>query len=81
MFNLIKQVFIVLNISISCARGGTKCTGSCNVLSPNIRIPKETKNIYVKALNVIANKNVAKAMTEHISCDCKYKSNSTTCNS
>ena len=22
-----------------------KCTGSCNVLSPNIRVPKETKDI------------------------------------
>ena len=35
---------------------------------------------YVKALNMIANKNEAKAMTEHISCDCKCKfNNSTTC--
>ena len=24
-----------------------KCTGSCNVLSPKIRVPKETKDIYV----------------------------------
>ena len=48
-----------------------KCTGSYNVLSPKICIPKETKDIYVKALNKITNKNEAKAMTEHISCDCK----------
>ena len=26
--------------------GLNKCTGSCNVLSPKICIPKETKNIY-----------------------------------
>ena len=30
---------------------------------------------------MIANKDEAKAMTEHISCDCKCKFNSTTCNS
>ena len=30
---------------------------------------------------MITNKNEAKAMTEHISCDCKCKFNSTTCNS
>ena len=58
-----------------------KCTGSCNVLSPKIRIPKETKDINVKVFNMITNKNEAKAMTEHISCDFKCKSNSTICNS
>ena len=58
-----------------------KCTGSCNVLSPKICVPKETKDINVKALNMITNKNEAKAMTEHISCDCKCKFNSTICNS
>ena len=30
---------------------------------------------------MIANKNEAKAMVEHISCDCKRKFNSTSCNS
>ena len=30
---------------------------------------------------MITNKDEAKAMTEHISCDCKCKFNSTTCNS
>ena len=30
---------------------------------------------------MIANKDDAKEMTGHISCDCKYKFNSTTCNS
>ena len=24
-----------------------KCTGSCNVLSPKICVPKETKDIYI----------------------------------
>ena len=54
-----------------------QCTGSCNVLSPKIYVPKETKGINVKAFNMITNKDDAKAMTEHISCDCKCKFNST----
>ena len=58
-----------------------KCTGSCNVLSPKICIPKETRDINVKAFNMITNKNRAKTMTKHISCDCKCKFTSTTCNS
>ena len=56
-----------------------KCTGSCNVLSPKICIPKETKDINVKAFNMITNKNKDKTMTKHISCDFKFKLNSTTC--
>ena len=47
-----------------------KCTGSCNVLSPKICVSKETKDINVKAFNMITNKNKAKAMTKHISCNC-----------
>ena len=58
-----------------------QCTGSCNVFSPKICVPKETKDINVKVFNLIANKNEAKTMTEHISCDCKCKFNSTKCNS
>ena len=53
-----------------------KCSGSCNVLSPKICVPKETKDINVKAFNMITNKNEAKAMTEHISCGYKCKFNS-----
>ena len=58
-----------------------KCSGGCNVLSPKICVPKETKYINVKAFNMIKNKDESKAMTEHISCDCKCKFNSTKCNS
>ena len=43
-----------------------KCTGSCNVSSPKICVPKETKDINVKAFNMITNKDEAKALTEHI---------------
>ena len=58
-----------------------KCNGSCNVLSSKICVPKETKDINVKVFNVITNKNDAKTIAKHISCDCKCKRNSTTWNS
>ena len=58
-----------------------KYTGSCNILSTKICVPKETKDINVKAFNMITNKDEAKAMTEHISYDFKCKFCSTTCNS
>ena len=58
-----------------------KCTGSCSVLSPKICVPKEAKDINVRAFNMITNKNESKAIIEHISCGCKYKFNSTACNS
>ena len=57
-----------------------KCTRICNALSPKICVPKETKDINVKAFNTITNKNEAKTMTKFISFDCKCKFNSTTCN-
>ena len=50
-----------------------KCSENCNVLSPKICFPKETKDINVKAFNMITNENIAKAMRKHISCDCKCK--------
>ena len=56
-----------------------KCTGSCNVLSSKTCVPKERKDISVKALNIITNNNEAKGVTDHISCDYKCKFNST-CN-
>ena len=58
-----------------------KIIGSCNVLSPKIFVQKETKDINLKAFNMITNKDEAKAMAEHISFDCKCKFSSTICNS
>ena len=52
-----------------------KCVGSCNVLSTKMCVPRKTKDINVKTFNMITNTNEAKAMTEHISCDCKCKLN------
>ena len=34
-----------------------KCIGSCNLVSSKICVPKETKDINVKTLNMITNKN------------------------
>ena len=48
-----------------------KCTGICNVLSLEIYVLKETKDINNKALNLIINKMEAKTMTKHISYDYK----------
>ena len=58
-----------------------KCTGSCNVLSLKIFVPKETKDINAKAFNMITKTDEAKTMTKHISCYCKCTFNSATCNS
>ena len=58
-----------------------KCAGSCKVLSPKLCVPKEKKDINIKAFNMMTKKNEAKAKKKHIPCDCKCKSNSTTCNS
>ena len=58
--------------------GLNKCTGSCNVLSPKICVPKKTKDINAKAFNMITNKDESKAMADHISCDCKCTFNDTT---
>ena len=57
-----------------------KCGGSCNVSSPKICVPKETKKTNVKLFIMIPNKNEAKVMAKHTSCDCKCKFNSITCN-
>ena len=44
-----------------------KYARSCNVLTPKVYIPKETKDIYVKAFNTITSKDEAKAIKEYIS--------------
>ena len=43
-----------------------KCSGSCNVWSPTICVPKKTKEINVEAFNIITKKDETKAMTEHV---------------
>ena len=53
---------------------------SCNLISKYMCFEK-TKDISVEVFNMLKNKNEAKTMTKHISCDCKCKFNSTTFNS
>ena len=57
------------------------CSESCNSvddLPTKICVPSKTKDINVKVINMITNKNKAKAMVKHVSCDCKCRFNSTT---
>ena len=97
MFSLIKHVFIILlsfseSLATKCLfLNDEPCMVrptlidmnpvELNVLPPKICVPEETNDINFKAFNLIVNKNEAKAMIEHISCGCKCKINSTTCNS
>ena len=49
-----------------------KCRGICNFfhgLSTNICVPSKTKDVNVKVINIITNKNEAKTILKHISCD------------
>ena len=44
-----------------------KCTGSCNVVSPKLCVPRETKYLYLKALNMITNVIVnASSVLQHV---------------
>ena len=52
--NFVELKFYPFVISLS------KCSRSCNVLSPKICVPKETKDVNVKALNMIINKKKLK---------------------
>ena len=61
-----------------------KCKMSCNVvdvLSTKICVPNKTKEVSVKRFSMVTRIYEAKTLVKHISCDCKYKLNSTTCNS
>ena len=61
-----------------------KCSGSCNSgndLSSQICVLSKTKDINVKAFNIITRINEAKTLVKHISCDCICNFNSTTCSS
>ena len=53
-----------------------KCSGSCNSVNDlyrGIYVFYIKRNINVKVFNMMTNKNEAKAMVKHISCDCKCK--------
>ena len=50
-FNPVELKYYPFMISLN------KFTGSWNVLSPKIYVPKETKDINIKAFSMITNKN------------------------
>ena len=61
-----------------------KSKGSYNAvddLSIKICVLNKTKSTNVKVFNVITKIKKAKTFIKHISCDCKSKFDSTTCNS
>ena len=59
-----------------------KCNERCNVVDGlSTKICASTKDVDVKIFYMIARINEAKTLVKHISCDCKCKFNSTTCNS
>ena len=61
-----------------------KYNESCNAvddLSAKIYVPNKTKDVNLKAFNLITGINEAKTLVKHISCDCRCKFNRTTCNS
>ena len=60
-----------------------ECNGSCNAadnLSAKVCVPSKTKDVNAKAFNITRTYE-AKILIKHISCNCKYRFNSRTCNS
>ena len=60
-----------------------KCHGRwycVNDLSAKVFVLSKTKNINVKGFNIGTNRNEAKTLLKHISCDCTCKFSSATCN-
>ena len=60
-----------------------KCNGSSNFvdgLSSKLCVPNKTKSVNFNVFNVITKINKAKTLIKHISCNCKCKFNSKTCN-
>ena len=61
-----------------------KCNGRCNAvddLITKVYVSSEIKDVNVKIFNTITRIYAAKALIKYISCDCKRKFSSTTCNS
>ena len=61
-----------------------KYSGNCNAvdyLFTSKCVPSKIKVVNIKVLNMITKLNEAKTLVKHISCNCKCKFDSTTCNS
>ena len=53
-----------------------RCVGSCNTtndLSKKVCIPNKTEDLNLSVFNIITEINESKALTEHISCECKCR--------
>ena len=69
--NPVELKYYPLRISLN------KFIANYNVFISKNMCSKRNKDINVKEFNILTNKDEAKAMTEHISCGCKWKFNST----
>ena len=57
-----------------------RCVGSCNTLNDLVNkvcIPNKTEYLNPSVFNMIAGINESKELTQHISCECKYKTGCT----
>ena len=52
-----------------------------NDLSNKVYVPNKTKDLNLSVLNMITEINKSKTLTEHVPCECKYKSDGRKCNS
>ena len=61
-----------------------RCAGSCNTLndlSNKLYVPNKTADLNLSAFSMIKRTNASKALTKHISCECKCKFDGRKCNS
>ena len=59
-------------------------TGSCNTLNDffnKVGIPSKAEDLYLGMFNMITGTNESKTLTNHISCECKFKFDGIKCNS
>ena len=64
--------------------GLDRCNGSCNTpdhLSTRICVPNKTEDLNLNVFNVAIRISQLKTLMKHISCNCRFKSNSRKCNS
>ena len=69
--NPVDLIYLPFMISLN------KCTGSCNVLSPEICVPEETKDTYVEKMDV--NKTCQYECKNYCKCKKDYSWNPSTC--
>ena len=61
-----------------------RCVGSCNTLndlSNKVCVPNKTEDLNLSVFNMITGINESKALTKHISCECKCRFDGRKCNS